>query len=209
MELSFTVGMDRELGEGCRSVASELQRPVRRTDGSSLGTSLCSSAVPFTKISAVSKKRNAKDAVVCGGSGGLTDGPGLGSRTEDASCRTHETDFRTAATQLCLRTVSLALCVPLKQLEAANRCKADIALARQIAMYLAHTQFSMAMTEVGLAFGRDRTTVSHACSLVEDKRDEETFDLTITQLEALLGEAVNAIEARCQQVEGVRDVFQG
>jgi len=110
--------------------------------------------------------------------------------------------YRDAAAQLCLKTVALALCVPLSQLVAANRCKADIALARQIAMYLAHTQFSMAMTEVGLAFGRDRTTVSHACRVVEDKRDEDVFDLTINQLEGLLGEAVIAIEARCRQLEG-------
>jgi len=115
-------------------------------------------------------------------------------------------DFRDATAQLCLKTVALALCVPLDQLVSARRCKADIALARQIAMYLAHTQFSMAMTEVGLAFKRDRTTVSHACRLVEDKRDEETFDLTITQLEALLGEAVNAIEAKCGRLDGGDDV---
>jgi len=205
MERALTVGMERVRGDGCCLGAKRLKRPEHRADGPSLGASIA----PFSKVSTVPQKRNPDDAARCGDHRDLTDATGFEGRPAHASRRPVETDYRTAATQLCLRTVSLALCVPLKQLEAANRCKADIALARQIAMYLAHTQFSMAMTEVGLAFGRDRTTVSHACNLVEDKRDEETFDLTIAQLEALLGEAVNAIEARCQQVEGARDVFQG
>ncbi|MEM1039786.1 MAG: helix-turn-helix domain-containing protein [Pseudomonadota bacterium] len=205
MERAFTVGIEREGGEGCRPTTKGTQKLAHRSDASSSGASI----VPFSKFSAVPKTRHTDNSVHCGHHRGFTKETGFERGTKHASHPCDETDYRTAATQLCLRTVSLALCVPLKQLEAANRCKADIALARQIAMYLAHTQFSMAMTEVGLAFGRDRTTVSHACSLVEDKRDDETFDLTITQLEALLGEAVNAIEARCQQVEGARDVFQG
>ncbi|MEL6967734.1 MAG: helix-turn-helix domain-containing protein [Pseudomonadota bacterium] len=127
--------------------------------------------------------------------------------------QTAQEHFRDAVTQLCLRTVSLALCVPLEHLAAANRCKADIALARQVAMYLAHTQFSLAMTEIGLAMGRDRTTVSHACNLVEDRRDDDDFDLMLTQLEDLLSQAVRAIEAKeaglAQEAEVVRVGAEG
>lgn len=57
------------------------------------------------------------------------------------------------------------------------------AFARQIAMYLAHVGFGLSMAEVGRAFGRDRTTVVHACHLIEDRRDERRFDDLLDHLE--------------------------
>jgi hypothetical protein len=57
------------------------------------------------------------------------------------------------------------------------------AFARQIAMYLAHVGFGLSMAEVGRAFGRDRTTVVHACHLIEDRRDEVHFDQMLDHLE--------------------------
>ena len=57
------------------------------------------------------------------------------------------------------------------------------AFARQIAMYLAHVGFGLSMAEVGRAFGRDRTTVVHACHLIEDRRDEGRFDQVLDHLE--------------------------
>ena len=53
--------------------------------------------------------------------------------------------------------------------------------------------FAGVLTEIGLHFHRDRTTVSHACAMVEDKRDEMEFDVLLTQLESLLIEARNAM----------------
>ncbi|MEM8749394.1 MAG: helix-turn-helix domain-containing protein [Pseudomonadota bacterium] len=102
--------------------------------------------------------------------------------------------YRDAICSLCVRTVSLALAVPLSDIQSGTRSGQDAALARQIAMYLCHTTFSMMMTEVGLYFKRDRTTVAHACAVVEDKRDKFSFDLVICQLEALLLEARQALE---------------
>ena len=49
------------------------------------------------------------------------------------------------------------------------------------------------LTEIGLHFRRDRTTVSHACVMVEDKREELEFDVLLTQLESLLIDARNAM----------------
>jgi hypothetical protein len=57
------------------------------------------------------------------------------------------------------------------------------AFARQIAMYLAHVVFGLSMAEIGRAFGRDRTTVVHACHLIEDRRDEMRFDQLLDHLE--------------------------
>jgi chromosomal replication initiation ATPase DnaA len=64
-----------------------------------------------------------------------------------------------------------------------SRCRmAEISLGRQIAMYLAHVAFGLSLTQVGQLFGRDRTTVAHACSVVEDLRDDATLDRALTVL---------------------------
>jgi chromosomal replication initiation ATPase DnaA len=59
-------------------------------------------------------------------------------------------------------------------------------LARQVAMYLAHVECGLSYTEVGRLFARDRTTVAHACGLVEDRRDDASFDRALELLEGIL-----------------------
>jgi chromosomal replication initiation ATPase DnaA len=51
-------------------------------------------------------------------------------------------------------------------------------------MYLAHVGFGMSLARVAAAFGRDRSTVAHACHLVENRRDEAAFDAWMAQLES-------------------------
>lgn len=58
----------------------------------------------------------------------------------------------------------------------------DVAEARQVAMYLAHVCCRMTLTDVGLMFGRDRTTVAHACLKVEYRRDDPSFDRALDVL---------------------------
>lgn len=67
-----------------------------------------------------------------------------------------------------------------------TRGRAKIALARQVAMYLAHVACGMNLTDVGRLFGRDRTTVAHACNVVEVKRDDVDFDDAVVLLELML-----------------------
>ncbi len=64
-----------------------------------------------------------------------------------------------------------------------SRSRAPIAATRQLAMYMMHVVLGRNLTEVGRFFGRDRTTVSHACIRVEDMRDDLEFDKRINQLE--------------------------
>ena len=64
-----------------------------------------------------------------------------------------------------------------------TRGRAGIALARQIAMYLAHVVGGETLTEIGEHFRRDRTTVAHACRLVEARRDDPHFDRVLQLLE--------------------------
>lgn len=67
---------------------------------------------------------------------------------------------------------------------AEGKRSADIAFARQLAMYLCHVVADMSLREVALAFNRDRTTVSHACHVIEDRRDCPIFDQLVDSIEA-------------------------
>lgn len=68
-------------------------------------------------------------------------------------------------------------------LEQTNRGIARVALARQVAMYLAHVGCGLSLTAAGRLFGRDRTTVAHACLIIEDRRDDPMFDRALDLLE--------------------------
>lgn len=73
-----------------------------------------------------------------------------------------------------------------------TRGKKRIANARQVAMYIAHVNCGLSLTDVGRQFGRDRTTVAHACLRVEMRRDEALFDRALD----LLGWAAPAMIRR-------------
>lgn len=88
-----------------------------------------------------------------------------------------------APAQLAEAAVCGALQLPAGALRT-GRGPRRIAFARQLAMYLSHVGFGLTLTEVGACFDRDRTTVRHACALVEDRRDQPAFDLAVSALEA-------------------------
>jgi chromosomal replication initiation ATPase DnaA len=69
------------------------------------------------------------------------------------------------------------------ELRLAKRCSPGVARVRQIAMYVAHVVLEISMREVGVGFGRDRTTVLHACHQIEDLRDDEEFDAIVATFE--------------------------
>jgi len=68
-------------------------------------------------------------------------------------------------------------------LTAATRGSPREAFARQVAMYLAHVGFALSFETIGRCFGRDRTTVAHACRVVEDGRDDIWLDCRLATLE--------------------------
>lgn len=76
--------------------------------------------------------------------------------------------------------------VPPDDLRASKRGDTRTAFARQVAMYLVHVVYGMSLTDVALAFGRDRSTASHAFHRIEDMRDDPVFDRLLSQLESLL-----------------------
>lgn len=70
------------------------------------------------------------------------------------------------------------------QLSAFSRGVARAAHARQVAMYLGHVACQLSLTDVGRMFCRDRTTVAHACAVIEDARDDPSFDRALDLLES-------------------------
>jgi hypothetical protein len=86
--------------------------------------------------------------------------------------------------------------VPLRALRAQTRGSQRAAFARQVAMYLAHVVLGLSLTEVGAIFARDRTTVAHACAMVEDERDDPELDARLEHLERAICSLVDALFAR-------------
>ncbi len=102
-------------------------------------------------------------------------------------------DLRRAVDHAVMSVFGLGL----SDLTEINRGNARVALARQTAMYLAHTVGRLTLTEVGEMFGRDRTTVAHACAVVEDRRDEINFDRTMEVLERAVVRLLSRRPPRC------------
>ncbi len=102
----------------------------------------------------------------------------LAQRAED------ETSARLAAS-----VASYALGVPADALLRIKRGARREAFARQVAMYLCHVAFAFSYQRVAIAFGRDRSTVAHACHVIEDKREDARFDFWISGLEMMLRRA--------------------
>lgn len=70
-----------------------------------------------------------------------------------------------------------------KELRQTGRTASDVSRVRQIAMYVTHVTLGVSMPEIGRGFVRDRTTVRHACHLIEDMRDDEDFDRAVVTAE--------------------------
>jgi chromosomal replication initiation ATPase DnaA len=91
-----------------------------------------------------------------------------------------------ASAELAAGVAGFALRVAPDEILDASRGSADAAFARQVAMYLCHVAFELSLARVASAFGRDRSTVAHACHAIEDRREEPQFDFWIESLEAML-----------------------
>lgn len=102
----------------------------------------------------------------------------------------------TASARLAEAAAAAMARIPAESLRQPQRGQRPVAQARQTAMYLAHVAFGLSLTRVDICFGRDRTTVRHACAVTEDRRDEPAQELGLAAIEAglvalggMLGEA--------------------
>ena len=85
---------------------------------------------------------------------------------------------------MILQTVSNFYSMPVDQILANKRSK-DTVRPRQMAMYLVRKLTNYSLPEIGKVFGRDHTTVMHACNKIEDERKQlaETDDIIRTLIE--------------------------
>ncbi|MBB6012299.1 MULTISPECIES: helix-turn-helix domain-containing protein [Aquamicrobium] len=90
----------------------------------------------------------------------------------------------------CLIDIASALfSLSSKELRKPGRTSQPVARVRQIAMYVAHVVLRLSMGDVGRGFGRDRTTVVHACQTIEDLRDDPEFDRVVHMFEQIASAA--------------------
>jgi len=66
------------------------------------------------------------------------------------------------AARLAAGVAGYALGVAPQEILDFPRGSADVAFARQVAMYLCHVAFEYSLSRVAIAFHRDRSTVAHA-----------------------------------------------
>jgi hypothetical protein len=74
------------------------------------------------------------------------------------------------------------------------------AFARQVAMYLAHIGFELSFGTISRVFDRDRTTVSHACHVVEDGRDDIWLDCRLEALELFCRSGWGALQETMPEI---------
>lgn len=81
-----------------------------------------------------------------------------------------------------------------RELRQPGRTSTSVSRVRQIGMYVTHVNMGLSMAEVGRGFGRDRTTVMHACHLIEDMRDDAEFDQVVRMTERITRIALRHFE---------------
>jgi chromosomal replication initiation ATPase DnaA len=91
-----------------------------------------------------------------------------------------------AKARLAQHAVAFVFNLPLDDIVAPTRGSKRAAFARQVAMYMVHTAFGVSVARTAQVFGRDRTTVAHACHLVEDRREDPALDDRLDALEGFL-----------------------
>lgn len=94
-----------------------------------------------------------------------------------------------AVARLAAGVAAYAVGVTVDEIMEGPRGSASAAFARQVAMYLCHVAFEWSLARVAAAFARDRSTVAHACHVIEDRRDRPYFDDWIETLEQMLRDA--------------------
>lgn len=104
---------------------------------------------------------------------------------------------------LCAALAGFVLSQDIDQILNERRGSDATAWSRQVAMYLMYVTSGLSLAKVAHAFGRDRSTVAHACHQVEDRRDDPDFDAWIEGLEQAL-ELMFGLRERVVPSEGVQ-----
>jgi hypothetical protein len=99
-------------------------------------------------------------------------------------------DTAQGAELIVLACVVSAFGVSPREIAGRSRGLAHVALARQVAMYMHHVVLRQSLTAIARRFERDRTTVAHACRVVEDRRDDPAFEECLDAIERAIQGAI-------------------
>ena len=89
----------------------------------------------------------------------------------------------TARAHLIVSAVAAEFSVPEAGILGQRKGKSEISYGRQIAMYLMHCIFGTTKSRIAEVFGRHFSTVSHACNVIEERRDDPVLDRKLIGLE--------------------------
>ena len=101
--------------------------------------------------------------------------------------------YKRRVAMAALDVLSSAFNVSVSKMLTSSRQRASVASARQIAMYLCNVVGQLSLREIAIEFDREPSTVSHACHVIEDRRDDGVFDRQITFLEDAMRERVREL----------------
>ena len=109
----------------------------------------------------------------------------------------HSAGFYPAVDRPCTGDRAIAICdgvidlmaamfsISGKQLRSPRRQRRSVARVRQIGMYVAHVTLRMRMADIAIGFGRDKSTVTHACHVIEDLREDAEFNAVVAKAEEI------------------------
>jgi len=91
--------------------------------------------------------------------------------------------------RLVVSAVAMEFAVPEFVLSSRLKGTSEVSYARQVAMYLMRCVYGLTKQRIAELFERHYTTVSHACRLIEEQRDDPVFDAKLLNLENFLCQA--------------------
>jgi len=94
-----------------------------------------------------------------------------------------------ARARLVVSAVAMEFVVPTFVLSSRLKGTSEVSYARQVAMYLMRCVYGLTKQRIAEVFERHYTTVSHACRLIEEQRDDPVFDAKLLKLENFLCQA--------------------
>ena len=103
-----------------------------------------------------------------------------------------------ARARLVVSAVAMEFSVPEFVLTSSRKGTNQVSYARQIAMYLMRCVYGSTKQRIAEVFERHYTTVSHACRLIEEQREDPVLDTKLINLENFL----------CQAPHGSGDIYR-
>ncbi len=100
-----------------------------------------------------------------------------------------KTNSDLALAQLVAAIVAIEFGVASPSLFSKTKGPSHLSFARQVSMYLVHVVYQVNLSRVAKSFCRDRSTVSYACKVIEDCREDPHFDEKLVRLENFLDRA--------------------